>query len=122
MDKLDLAWDTFHFYTSECHKQEDKYQLLVGTINNFFKDNRIPTRHQRKRLINKFLQNIDFLFVLYKKQSDALDDIISLCRDNEDIPIDKEVDIANLLSLKNVTITLMHELNRQKNEYKEFLS
>jgi hypothetical protein len=38
-----------------------------------------------------------------------------------DIPPEREVDIHSLISLKNVTCTLMHEINQYKIQIEEML-
>lgn len=121
MDKLKLAWDTFDFFTLECSNQEKKHTDCISTLSNFFDKNNFPSRAQRKRMKKKLYSSCDYLIVLYKKQSDALDELVTLHRDLVDIPAEREVDIESLLSLKNVTCTLIHQINKQKSEFDDVL-
>ena len=69
----------------------------------------------------KLYTTADYLIVLYKKQEDALDELISLHKDLVDIPPEREVDVESLLSLKNVTSTLILQVNKQKSEFSDLL-
>ena len=121
MDKLKLAWDTFDFFTLECSNQEKKHTDCILTLSNFFDNNTFPSRAQRNRMKKKLYTTADYLIVLYKKQSDALDELIFLHKDLVDIPPEREVDIESLLSLKNVTSTLILQVNKQKSEFSDLL-
>ena len=121
MDKLKLAWDTFDFFTLECSNQEKKHTDCILTLSNFFDNNTFPSRAQRNRMKKKLYTTADYLIVLYKKQEDALDELISLHKDLVDIPPEREVDVESLLSLKNVTSTLILQVNKQKSEFSDLL-
>lgn len=121
MDKLKLAWDTFDFFTLECSNQEKKHTDCILTLSNFFNNNTFPSRAQRNRMKKKLYTTADYLIVLYKKQEDALDELISLHKDLVDIPPEREVDVESLLSLKNVTSTLILQVNKQKSEFSDLL-
>lgn len=120
--KLDLAWDTFDFYTEEICEFEAKHLANIRMIKNFLNQESFPELHQRKRLKNKSLNCIQNLLLLYKKQLDALDELIVLNKDYVNIPTEREVDAGQLISLKNVTCTLMYQIKRQENEIKDVLS
>lgn len=122
MDKLKLAWDTFDFLSEQCLEQETKHSNCTSTLDNFLNQNNSPSKAQRLRLKNKLNVSIESLVTLYKKQTDALDDLIVLYRDIVDIPPEREVDIESLLSLKNVTSTLIHQVNIQKSKFNDLLS
>jgi hypothetical protein len=121
MDKLKLAWDTFDFFTSECRDQEKKHSDCISTLSKFFNKNNFPSRAQRARMKKKLYSTSDYLIILYKKQSDSLEDLISLHRDIIDIPPEREVKVESLLSLQNVTFTLIHQVNAQKSEFNDLL-
>ena len=121
MDKLKLAWDTFDFFTLECSNQEKKHTDCILTLSNFFNNNTFLSRAQSNRMKKKLYTTADYLIVLYKKQEDALDELISLHKDLVDIPPEREVDIESLLSLKNVTSTLILQVNKQKSEFSDLL-
>jgi hypothetical protein len=122
MENLELAWDTFNFYASEVAGQE---AIHINNMNNaklFINKNKKPTRGQKKRLKSKCLSTISLLLVLYNKQMASLDDLIKLHSDFVDIPEEFEIDVAHLVSLKNITATLIHELSHYKNQLDDLLS
>jgi hypothetical protein len=121
-NKLDLAWDTFDFYTEEICDFEAKHLANIRMIENFLNQDSFPQLDQRKRLKNTSLSCIQVLMVLYKKQLDALDELIVLNQDCIDIPPEREIDLGQLISLKNVTWTLMHKIKMQEAEIKDVLS
>lgn len=121
MDKLDLAWDTFHFYTIEISDYEAQYFSNTKTINNFLKSENFPQKDQRKRLLNKSNKCMDNLIVLYKKQMDAISDLIELNESGIEIPPEKEIDKMSLVSLRNITATLIEEMRMYKIEIKSLL-
>lgn len=122
MDKLDLAWDTFDFYTSEIAMAESIHLNIVSTINNFLNQKEPPKKYQRKRLKEKCLNNLDNLLVLYKKQLLAIEDLLYVSEDFVDIPFEKEVDSDTMMLLKNITTDLLKEMSQGRDVYSKLLS
>lgn len=122
MDKLDLAWDTFDFYTCEIANLESKHLNIVSEISNLIKNHTDSYKYQRKRLKNKFIKNLDSLLVLYKKQLDSIDDLITLNETLVEIPLEKEIDTQMFYTLKNVTATLLQEMDESRFEYLKYLN
>ena len=58
---------------------------------------------------------------MYQKQIDALSDLIDLNNTYVDIPPEREVDTESLITLKNVTVTLMNQTNEYKKQIEEML-
>lgn len=121
MNKLDLAWETFDFYTIEISDYEAQYFSNTKTIKNFLKSENFPQKDQRKRLLNKSNKCMNNLLVLYKKQIDAISDLIELNESGIEIPPEKEVDKMSLVALKNITATLIEEMRMHKSEIKDLL-
>lgn len=121
MNKLDLAWETFDFYTIEISDYEAQYFSNTKTIKNFLKSENFPQKDQRKRLLNKSNKCMDSLIVLYKKQIDAVSDLIELNESGIEIPPEKEIDKMSLVALKNITATLIEEMRIHKSEIKDLL-
>lgn len=121
MNELDLAWDTFDFYTMEISCYEAEYYSNTQTITNFFESNNYPHKDQRKRLLDKSNKCMDTLLVLYKKQIDSISDLIKLNESGIEIPPEKEIDTSSLIALKNITSTLIEEMRIHKNEIKDLL-
>lgn len=122
MDKLELAWETYEFYTNEILVEEEKHVNNIVTLKNFVKANPLPTRHQKSRMKKKCLETCSALNQLYNKQVEAISDLIEMHNTYVDIPPHREIDLGSLLSLKNVTVTLMHEIQKYKSEINEILS
>ena len=120
-NKLDLAWDTFYFYTEEISEFESQYFSNTKTIKNFLKSENFPQKDQRKRLLNKSNKCMDSLIILYKKQMDAISDLIELNKSGIEIPPEQEIDNTSLCSLKNITATLIEEMRTHKSEIKDLL-
>ena len=121
MNKLDLAWETFDFYTIEISDYEAQYFSNTKTIKNFLKSENFPQKDQRKRLLNKSNKCMDSLIVLYKKQIDAVSDLIELNESGIEIPPEKEIAKMSLVALKNITATLIEEMRIHKSEIKDLL-
>lgn len=122
MDKLELAWETYEFYTNEILVEEQNYVNNIVTLKRFVKANPLPTRQQKARMKKKCLQVCRTLNQLYNKQLEAISDLIEIHNTYVDIPPVREVDISSLLALKNLTATLMHEIHQYKIQIEEILS
>jgi len=122
MDKLELAWETYEFYTNEILVEEQNYVNNIVTLKRFVKANPLPTRQQKARMKKKCLQVCRTLNQLYNKQLEAISDLIEIHNTYVDIPPVRDVDISSLLALKNLTATLMHEIHQYKIQIEEILS
>lgn len=121
IDTLELAWETYEFYTDEIVKCETTHHNTLKTLKRFVNDNPNPKRYQRKRVKNKAQESCYKLNLLYNKQVEAINDLIEIYNNRVDIPPEREVDIEYLVTLKNVTITLMHQMNEYKNQIEDLL-
>jgi hypothetical protein len=117
MKDLELAWQTYEFYTSRLSECEQVHHLTLRNLKKFVKQNPNPKRYQRKRVLSKCSESCSRLNVLYKKQVDALSDLIEIHSNLVDIPLERQVGVDYLLTLKNVTKTIMLEIE----EYKKFI-
>lgn len=122
MDKLELAWQTYEFYTNEILKYEEIHVNNIQTLKNLVKSTPFPTRHQKKRMKTKCFETCTNLNQLYNKQVNVISDLIELNDKYVDIPPEREIDTIHLLSLKNITVTLMHEIEKYKSQIEEMLS
>jgi len=121
MDKLELAWDVFDFYTSEICDAEARHLNIISQISNLIENHFDSTKGQRKRLKDKFLNNLSNLLTLYKKQLDCINDLIRLAEELKNMPPEKAVDKNTLFTLKNVTSTLLEEMLKTQKEYIKYL-
>lgn len=115
-NNLNLAWETFDFYNAEISNYEAQHINNTKSIGNLLNSSRPSYKDQRDRLKAKSVKCIDTLIVLYKKQLDAISDLIDLNDSCIDIPAEKEIDTSSLFALKNVTSTLMHQMNTYKED------
>jgi hypothetical protein len=121
INKLNLAWDTFDFYTEEISGYEAEHLNNSKTLDNFLNNGNFPQKDQRKRFFKKSNKCIDILLTLYKKQMDSISDLIELNESYEDIPPEKEIDTMSLVALKNITATLIEEMRMHQSEIKDLL-
>lgn len=121
MDTLELAWETYEFYTAEISKCEKQHIDTLKTLKRFVNENPNPKKYQRTRVKKKCQESCDRLQVLYNKQVEALSDLIEIHNTRVDIPPEREVGVEELFALKNVTITLMHQVYYYKQEIEKIL-
>lgn len=116
MNTLDLAWETYEFYTNEVHKYEQPHLNALKTFKNFLSLNPYPKQYQVKRIAKKTEESYLKLSLLYQKQINSLSDLINIYSNIIDIPPERDIDIEYLLTLKNVTSTLLNEILIYKKE------
>lgn len=121
ISKLELAWDTYEFYTNEIMKYEEIHTNTLKTLKRFVNDTPNPRKYQRDRVKKKCQESCSKLFLLYQKQIDALSDLIEIHNTYVDIPLERQVDIESLITLKNVTVTLLNQVNQYKTQIEEIL-
>lgn len=121
MCDFNLAWDTFSFHSAECSKLEDAYFEDINKLNQLILNN--PDTHSlnRKRIKKELSLLGKPLLVAYKKQIDAIDELIKLHK-YSDVPEDLEIDMEYLYSLKNVTSTLLEEVKTSISSLLGYLS
>ena len=121
ISKLELAWETYEFYTNEIIKYEETHMNILKTLKKFVNKTINPQQYQRDRVKKKCNESCSKLFLLYQKQIDALSDLIEIHNTYIDIPPERQVDIEYLITLKNVTVTLMNQTNQYKTQIEEML-
>lgn len=121
ISELELAWETYEFYTNEIVKYEEIHINVLKTLKRFIDKNSNPQKYQRDRVKKKCNESCSKLFLLYQKQINALSDLIEIYNTYVDIPIEHEIDIEYLITLKNVTMTLMNQTNEYKTQIERML-
>lgn len=114
MDKLKLAWETYEFYTNEIYKYEEIHINTLKTLKRFVNENLNPKKYQRTRVRNKCKESCEKITLLYYKQIQSIDELIAIYEDCVDIPPEYYTEVGYLLTLKNITSTLMNEINQYK--------
>lgn len=121
IDTLELAWETYEFYSSELLKCEEAHTNTLKTLKRFVNETPNPMRYQKVRVKNKCTESCNKLNHLYRKQIESINDLITIYENRVDIPPEREIDIEYLISLKNITSTLMNQINTYKQQIEDMI-
>lgn len=111
-----LLWESYEFYNEKISEVEeytfDKLEAITRFLNRDY-----PTLGQRKRFKRQVTEKVSNLSALYSKQIDILDNLIIFYKEDSNksqMPIEREMDFTQLLTLKNLTVTLLYNLVDQR--------
>jgi hypothetical protein len=145
MCDFNLAWETYSFHSSKCAELENEFLKEMNLLNDMIlngKDNlesifsHISKTKRVSRIkafgfkkpelalavyIEDLSNDSNLLLNAYKKQMDAVDALIKLCREKK-IPKDLNIDLGVLFNLKNVTATLAKELSINTSRIIDYMS
>jgi hypothetical protein len=121
MNSLSLEWETFDFYSEKIQKQESIHVSKLSLIKSFLSKKYNFSETKKVELLNDYNKCCKYLLILYKKQLDSLENLTLLNKNLVDIPPEREVNIMSLLELKNVTTTLVIQLNHHQKDVQEML-
>lgn len=121
MDKLELAWETYDFHTAMIYDAEEGHKRLLSRFHKFISDNLNPNELRKKRVKNGMNKSFNHLLLIYKKQMDAVSDLIEIYQSDIYIPEEREMNVEYFFELKNVTATLIEELKVHQREINEVL-
>lgn len=116
MNRLELEWETFDFFTAKIQEQEEVHLSKLASINQFLSSNKDVVDTERSDFLSEYNECCDQLLLLYTKQINSISNLITLNKDYVDIPIEREVSSHTLINLKNVTGTLMAEVVQYKED------
>lgn len=116
MNKLELEWETFDFYTSKIQVEESTHASKMHLIQSFLKKDHFSSEDKKEELLRDFNTCCDNLLLLYKKQVDSLSSLIQLNKDIVDVPPEREVSTNNLIALRNTTSTLIMQVLEHKKD------
>lgn len=126
MDKLELAWETYEFYTEMVHELEIDRLNTMKLYHSFIKKELNPTQLKKRFVKNKINKSLNKLLVGYKKQLDAINQLTEIYKYRKlngiPIPEERDMDIQLFFQLKNVTATLIEEHKILRSEINEVLS
>lgn len=108
MNSLNLAWESFDFYSEKVSQAEYEHSNFLNDLDGDFL-NFLP-KSEKDSLLSKYKIIYNNLNILYGKYIDNLSELIALNNNIIDIPIEREIDTATLLTLKEVTTALRSEL------------
>jgi len=66
ISKLELAWETYEFYTNEIIKYEEIHMNTLKTLKRFVNENVRPKKYQRDR-VKKNVMNLVLNYFYYTK-------------------------------------------------------
>jgi len=121
MDELELAWQTYDFHTSMIYDLEQDHQELISRLNKLFSINLDPSKTKKLFLKKKINKSFNHLLLMYKKQIDAISDLIKIYKSDMLIPKEREMNVRYLFDLKNVTATMIEEFKVHRKEINELL-
>ena len=125
MDRLELAWQTYEFHTNIIYDFEIEHDLNLNSLRNFISTDLNPKHLKKVFFRKKINKSFNRLLVLYKKQMDAVSDLIEIYKDykanNISIPKERKTKIQLLYDLKNITATLIEQSKFSQREINEVL-
>ena len=116
MNKLELEWETFDFYTEQIQKQEGIHITKMSLIKSFLAKKYAFSGRKKIELLKDYNECCGSLLLLYKKQLDSLSNLIELNKNIVDVPPEREVDTQTLVELKNTTSTLIMQVHEHKKD------
>ena len=126
MHNIELAWDTYDFYTAKAQDLENKHESLIKYFHDFLKKELNPSQTKKSWLRNKMNKSFNKLLNIHVKQINAVSDLIEIYtyyRANG-ITIPPERRLKNpqcLVDLKNITATLMEQNKLDRTAVNEIL-
>jgi hypothetical protein len=121
MNKLELEWETFDFYTAKIQKQESVHMTKMSLIKSFLSKKYNFSEDKKLELLKDYNNCCKALLLLYKKQVDSLTNLIQLNKNIVDVPLEREVDTQTLIELKNTTSTLIMQVHEHKKDMESML-
>ena len=121
MNKLELEWETFDFYTAKIQKQEAVHMTKMSLIKSFMSRKYRFREYKKFELLKDYDKWCKALLLLYKKQVDSLTNLIELNKNIVDVPPEREVDNQTLIELKNTTSTLIMQVHEHKKDMESML-
>ena len=109
MDKLDLLWDSFHFYSTQIALAESLHYPVLDSLSSLLKKN--DNLNEKQLLFLKsFRQKNASLIHLYRKHNLSIKDLISFYHSGSYIPSEYDVSDESLYNLLKVNDGLIQEM------------
>jgi len=121
MNKFELEWETFDFYTAQIQKQEGIHITKMSLIKSFLAKKHTFSGRKKVELLKDYNECCSSLLLLYKKQLDSLSNLIELNKNIVDVPPEREVNTQILVELKNTTSTLIMQVHEHKKDMDSIL-
>lgn len=125
MQSLELAWDTYDFYTAKAYELEESHQHTIQYYHNFIEKNLNPSQTKKSWLRNKMNKSFNKILNIYVKQINSITDLLKIYdyyrMNGITIPAERRLNIQDLVNLKNITATLVEEVKVFRTEINEVL-
>lgn len=121
MDNLELTWETYEFHTNCIAELEEEHIDNLKNVETLLNKTTPVTNIQKLKLRKKAVACCNKLISAYKKHLDCIDELIKIHSSECDIPTEREADIQLFNELKNVSATLMEEMNIYREKLSDIL-
>lgn len=122
MEKLELAWQTYEFHTSELHSLEEDHLKFMVYYEKYLKRKPKLNYSQKSFIKKRAIKSFSKLLNTYMKQINAISELIQLYSSGIEIPDSRSCDLQSLINLLNVTAVLAEEMKMKKKEICDFLN
>jgi hypothetical protein len=124
VSRLELAWDSFSFYSKEVLNFEPSYQTYHFVLDSYLNNELHLSISEKKNLHQNLSESINSLYNLYYKQIHSLDEIqkasLSENASGENGHL-LDFDSDSLSTLKGLTLDLISQLEIDKNNIQTLL-
>jgi hypothetical protein len=122
MEKLELAWRTYEFHTSELYSLESDHRKFMIHYEKFLNKSQKLNYPQKSFIKKRAIKSFSRILNAYMKQINAISELVDLHLSGIKIPDSRSCNVQDLMSLLNVTATLVEEMKKQKKEICDFLN
>lgn len=121
-DDFNLAFDTYDFYNAIVVESEEKHFTLIERYHNFLEDNMNPPQIRKTYYKKKLNKSFNNLLIIYRKQLTAMEELINIHKSNKIYFKKKKITLKAMNGLKNVTATLIEQLQVHQKQINDVLS
>lgn len=125
MHNLELAWDTYDFYTTKAIELENNHEDVIIHYNHFIENNLNPSQIKKNWLRNKINKSFNKVLNIHVKQIGAISDLLEAYNyyrmNGITIPLERRIDPQTLVELKNITATLLEKEKQERRQINEVL-
>ena len=122
-ETIELAWNTYEFHANIASELEVEHKSAIQYYNDFMKYNMNPTKFKKNHVKSKLSKSFVVLLNIYKKNVNSIADLVRFHEDESlCVPDHREIDVQNLIDLKDVTSALIEALKDQREQIFKNLS
>lgn len=120
--ECNILYETFDFYNRIVYKSEEKHFVLIENLHIYLDQHKSPTMAMKNEFKTNINNSFSNLLAIYSKQNDAISGLIECNKVNKSFLSKKEITRESLLSLKNLTASLIEQLILHRNQINSLLS